>query len=47
MDIPARELEALFDALPDVVFFVKDSEGRYPPGGLIPTTRFIGSNRSR
>jgi PAS domain S-box-containing protein len=29
MKISADELEVLFDALPDVVFFVKDSNGRY------------------
>jgi len=29
MKISADELEVLFDALPDVVFFVKDSAGRY------------------
>ncbi|WP_199096383.1 AraC family transcriptional regulator [Dyella sp. ASV21] len=29
MKISADELEALFDALPDVVFFVKDHRGRY------------------
>ena len=34
MDIPARELEVLFDALPDVVFFVKDREGRYTHANL-------------
>jgi AraC-like DNA-binding protein len=29
IEIAANELERLFDALPDVVFFVKDEEGRY------------------
>ena len=29
MKISADELEPLFDVLPDVVFFVKDMEGRY------------------
>ncbi|EQD55744.1 PAS fold-4 domain protein, partial [mine drainage metagenome] len=29
MDISADDLERLFDALPDVVFFVKDPAGRY------------------
>ncbi|MHB1544039.1 MAG: AraC family transcriptional regulator [Gammaproteobacteria bacterium] len=29
MDISAHDLERLFDALPDVVFFVKDWAGRY------------------
>ena len=34
MNIPAEDLEALFDALPDVVFFVKDTEGRYTHANL-------------
>ncbi|GAB3782693.1 AraC family transcriptional regulator [Dyella agri] len=32
--ISANELEALFDALPDVVFFVKDTMGRYTHANL-------------
>ena len=32
--ISANELEALFDALPDVVFFVKDTTGRYTHANL-------------
>ncbi|MBA2079235.1 MAG: AraC family transcriptional regulator [Rhodanobacter sp. 68-29] len=32
--ISANELEALFDALPDVVFFVKDATGRYTHANL-------------
>src|SRR5262249_6774640 len=32
--IPADELESLFDALPDVVFFVKDAAGRYTHANL-------------
>lgn len=32
--ISANELEALFDALPDVVFFVKDANGRYTHANL-------------
>ncbi|WP_426663015.1 helix-turn-helix domain-containing protein [Rhodanobacter aciditrophus] len=32
--ISANELEALFDALPDVVFFVKDTAGRYTHANL-------------
>jgi AraC-like DNA-binding protein len=32
--IPAAELESLFDALPDVVFFVKDAAGRYTHANL-------------
>ena len=27
--LPPSELQAIFDALPDVVFFIKDREGRY------------------
>ncbi|HEX8777155.1 MAG TPA: AraC family transcriptional regulator [Rhodanobacter sp.] len=34
MRISADELEALFDALPDVVFFVKDVAGRYTHANL-------------
>jgi AraC-like DNA-binding protein len=34
MKISADELELLFDALPDVVFFVKDSAGRYTHANL-------------
>lgn len=34
MKISADELEALFDALPDVVFFVKDAQGRYTHANL-------------
>lgn len=29
LNLPALEMQTLFDALPDVVFFIKDSEGRY------------------
>ena len=32
--LSADELEALFDALPDVVFFVKDTTGRYTHANL-------------
>ena len=32
--IAANELESLFDALPDVVFFVKDTAGRYTHANL-------------
>ena len=32
--ISANELETLFDALPDVVFFVKDATGRYTHANL-------------
>jgi AraC-like DNA-binding protein len=39
LTIPAAELEALFDALPDVVFFVKDREGRYTHANLTLVAR--------
>jgi hypothetical protein len=39
MAIPAQELEVLFDALPNVVFFVKDQEGRYTHANLTLVTR--------
>jgi AraC-like DNA-binding protein len=39
LTIPAGELEALFDALPDVVFFVKDTEGRYTHANLTLVAR--------
>jgi AraC-like DNA-binding protein len=39
MDIPAQELTALFDALPDVVFFVKDSSGRYSHANMTLVAR--------
>ena len=34
MKISASKLEALFDVLPDVVFFVKDAAGRYTHANL-------------
>lgn len=34
MTVSVAELEALFDALPDVVFFVKDGVGRYTHANL-------------
>lgn len=34
MLVPASELEALLDALPDVVFFIKDTAGRYTHANL-------------
>lgn len=30
LNLPALEMQTLFDALPDVVFFIKDSEGATP-----------------
>ena len=29
MHVAAPDLEAIFDLVPDVVFFIKDREGRY------------------
>ncbi|MEG8119612.1 AraC family transcriptional regulator, partial [Xanthomonas hortorum] len=29
LNLPALEMQTLFDALPDVVFFIKDGQGRY------------------
>jgi len=34
LQIDAGELQALFDGLPDVVFFIKDAEGRYTHANL-------------
>lgn len=45
-NIPAAELEALFDALPDVVFFVKDREGRYTHANLTLVGRLGLKRRS-
>jgi AraC-like DNA-binding protein len=39
MAIPAQELEVLFDALPNVVFFVKDQKGRYTHANLTLVAR--------
>ena len=39
LSVPAAELEALFDVLPDVVFFVKDGEGRYTHANLTLVAR--------
>jgi AraC-like DNA-binding protein len=46
VNIPARELEALFDAIPDVVFFVKDREGRYTHANLTLVGRLGLKRRS-
>jgi AraC-like DNA-binding protein len=46
INIPAHELEALFDALPDVVFFVKDREGRYTHANLTLVGRLGLKKRS-
>lgn len=34
VNVDAAELQALFDALPDVVFFLKDTQGRYTHANL-------------
>ncbi|GAA0716476.1 AraC family transcriptional regulator [Dokdonella soli] len=44
--IPADELQALFDALPDVVFFVKDDAGRYTHANLTLVRRLGLKHRS-
>ncbi|HUN24764.1 MAG TPA: AraC family transcriptional regulator [Steroidobacteraceae bacterium] len=44
--VPARELEVLFDALPDVVFFVKDERGRYTHANLTLVSRLGLKRRS-
>jgi len=46
MKISADELESLFDALPDVVFFVKDTEGRYTHANLTLLRRLGLKRRS-
>jgi len=45
--IPADELESLFDALPDVVFFVKDAAGRYTHANLTLVRRLGLKNRAQ
>ncbi|HTW37625.1 MAG TPA: AraC family transcriptional regulator [Steroidobacteraceae bacterium] len=46
MAIPAQELETLFDALPNVVFFVKDQHGRYTHANLTLVRRLGLKRRS-
>ncbi|RDS83928.1 AraC family transcriptional regulator [Dyella monticola] len=46
MKISADELESLFDALPDVVFFVKDTAGRYTHANLTLVRRLGLKQRS-
>jgi AraC-like DNA-binding protein len=46
MAIPAQELEVLFDALPNVVFFVKDQKGRYTHANLTLISRLGMKRRS-
>lgn len=46
MKISAEELEPLFDVLPDVVFFVKDTEGRYTHANLTLVRRLGLKQRS-
>lgn len=43
--IPAADLQTLFDALPDVVFFVKDRIGRYTHANLTLVRRLRLKNR--
>jgi len=47
MKISADELEPLFDALPDVVFFVKDAKGRYTHANLTLMRRLGLKHRSQ
>jgi AraC-like DNA-binding protein len=47
MKISADELEPLFDALPDVVFFVKDTAGRYTHANLTLVRRLGLKQRSQ
>ncbi|NZA25100.1 AraC family transcriptional regulator [Luteimonas sp. SJ-92] len=44
--IPPGELQAIFDALPDVVFFLKDHEGRYTHVNLTLVRRLGMKDRS-
>jgi AraC-like DNA-binding protein len=46
MKISVDELEPLFDVLPDVVFFVKDTEGRYTHANLTLVRRLGLKQRS-
>ena len=47
MDVSADLIERLFDALPDVVFFVKDTEGRYTHANLTLVRRLGLKRRSQ
>ncbi|MEE7548190.1 AraC family transcriptional regulator [Xanthomonas sp. Kuri4-1] len=44
--LPALEMQTLFDALPDVVFFIKDREGRYTHCNLTLVRRLGRKQRS-
>ncbi|MEJ8418351.1 AraC family transcriptional regulator [Xanthomonas oryzae] len=46
LNLPALEMQTLFDALPDVVFFIKDSEGRYTHCNLTLVRRLGSKLRS-
>jgi len=46
MAIPAQELEVLFDALPNVVFFVKNERGRYTHANLTLVSRLGMKHRN-
>ncbi|MBN3585593.1 PAS domain-containing protein, partial [Algoriphagus aestuarii] len=43
--LPPSELQAIFDALPDVVFFIKDREGRYTHVNLTLVRRLGARHR--
>ncbi|WCE03184.1 AraC family transcriptional regulator [Pseudoxanthomonas sp. JBR18] len=46
LNLPALEMQTLFDALPDVVFFIKDREGRYTHCNLTLVRRLGRKQRS-
>jgi AraC-like DNA-binding protein len=46
LNLPALEMQTLFDALPDVVFFIKDGEGRYTHCNLTLVRRLGRKQRS-
>ena len=46
INIPSQELQALYDALPDVVFFIKDAQGRYTHCNLTLMRRLGRKQRS-
>lgn len=46
VNLPALEMQTLFDALPEVVFFMKDQEGRYTHCNLTLVRRLGRKQRS-
>jgi hypothetical protein len=46
LNVPAEQLESLFDALTDVVFFVKDADGRYTHANQTLVRRLRLTHRS-